>query len=658
MPTCSISKYEGACCPGVIPEAAAAPQLPPRAAAGLRMSLARGLYAPTLQHRMGWQWKGRSLFVGMLLVTAFFTQGEKEVVAGPAFYDNKTKSFHLAYTFTVLPNGSASGAHVGAVVKPSQDEEDILRDLVGRVSVAVSQVTNGRAKISRLYYVDQVKNADLVISVSGIPPSLGWSTPNGIDGRPGYVGMYLQFIQTHPKREAVLAATHALCHYFFGLADEYDRTVFPFGCPIGSGPACLMDNFSEDARGFMGRLCFPSEHKPISGQPPSCIETVDRFFRERGVQTEEVSHVATDKTDPRCVLVASAIGKLRADSREQQGSGKPTVPSEAAAESILHKLVDEANADGTNEVVFSQTALSQVAVQVARNSGREPGEEPEYLDAEVFKQVKDEARRLAPSPSGEKHESERRRRIERKLTSFIGQLPEVQDIRRRKEDIRRRKEVLDIRRRKERKGLTKDQLKELDNQIKELENQLKELENQLKELKILITVFSRQESAGASQKAMDRLTGINSMSAQLDLANAEKIVAELGENRLDEKVVGKRRIVANIDTRLKTFGIPGRTAQVFGLPRSRFITPDPIDEHLTNVPTQGGVFAYSDVRISRFFRLRSAVQSRTDRTGETRVQPRRRAHRCADRSSLGSQIGIRVRDPPPSQQLRISGVAH
>ena len=57
--------------------------------------------------------------------------------------------------------------------------------LVGRVSAVLAQVTDGRGKIGQLDYVDDIKQADLVVSLSGAPASPGWANLRATDGRPG-----------------------------------------------------------------------------------------------------------------------------------------------------------------------------------------------------------------------------------------------------------------------------------------------------------------------------------------------------------------------------------------------------------------------------------------------------------------------------------------
>lgn len=120
------------------------------------------------------------------------------------------------------------------------------------------------------------------------------------------------------------------------------------------------------------------------------------------------------------------------------------------------------------------------------------------------------------------------------------------------------------------------------------------------EQKALVDRLAHAESRTEDEKALDQLVGMST--AQLDYSQrmARWIVTVLDEMeapgtraRLDE--------LGAIENRLKKFSIPGRTAQGFGQRRSRFITPDSVDESYANVSTQGGVFPYSDIRKRGFF---------------------------------------------------------
>src|SRR4051812_14588694 len=86
-----------------------------------------------------------------------------QALAGPARYDKETKSFRFKYTFADLPGGV--GSVEGTPRKPTPEQEKTVQGLVSRVSEVLSLVTAGRAKISSLDFVDDIKNADLVVSL-------------------------------------------------------------------------------------------------------------------------------------------------------------------------------------------------------------------------------------------------------------------------------------------------------------------------------------------------------------------------------------------------------------------------------------------------------------------------------------------------------------
>src|SRR5271166_1029683 len=211
-------------------------------------------------------------FVKMSAIGAWLVGGllYASAVAGPATYDKETKSFRFYYTFT---NAAGSPQDLGAVVKPSAEEEANVNQLVSAVSQILFQATEGRAKIGRLDYVDNAKDADLVISLSPRPASSGVSNLHTIEGNPGHIVLYYQTLLPYIRQDVINTTVHEVGHYVFGLADEYNYGNFPGGCPPDPSlrsPCCLMDNYLTSARNWMGRFCRDGEHNKTATQERSC----------------------------------------------------------------------------------------------------------------------------------------------------------------------------------------------------------------------------------------------------------------------------------------------------------------------------------------------------------------------------------------------------
>ena len=204
--------------------------------------------------------------------------------AGPATYDKQTKSFRLTYTFANLAGAGIGDQVVGAAYKPTAEEEQLVNALVAQVSDVIFKATEGRGKIGRFDFVDDIKNADLVVSKTGKPASSGWATRGAIDNQPGYIVLYYQTLLPFIKQDVVYTGAHELSHYVFGLIDEY---TLPGGCPARGGPGCLMDNYFSSVRGYMGRFCnSPDPHNATQAQQLSCQQIVDKFFSDRGVEKD------------------------------------------------------------------------------------------------------------------------------------------------------------------------------------------------------------------------------------------------------------------------------------------------------------------------------------------------------------------------------------
>ncbi|WP_422924365.1 hypothetical protein [Singulisphaera sp. PoT] len=484
-------------------------------------------------------------------------------LAGPAHYDKDSKSFRFTYTFAVLPGGGGD-PQLGQVQKPTADQEKVVNDLVGRVSLLLSTVTNGRAKIGTLDYVDNIKNADLVVSLTGAPASAGFANLRAIEGQPGQIVLYYQTLVPMISQDVVLTATHELCHYIFGLTDEY---TFPRGCPVRAGSACLMDNYFSSVRGFMGRFCTSADHDSEPAQQASCQDIVDQFFNKLGVEagtpdtTTDATAAASAATDPRTAIVASAIGKVRAQHLENVSNGKKISNLKSFAEKTLKALIEQFNQDNSNPLILSKTGLGQILDSVVSAGQLIPVLQPELLGAKAFALIMQEAKRLGESVKDVKTEGSRLSKIKSGLNSYVQELVKAKRI--------------------DPKAFAPAQQKALIDQV------------------------ARNAARDPSLQTLDRLVGINEISAQLDVAMAQDIITALDELN----VPGTRQrldFVQSLRSKLESaYSIPGRTFSRFGTRRTRIITPDAKPEY-EYVLTQSGVYPYRSIRdrsVVQFSRL-------------------------------------------------------
>jgi hypothetical protein len=475
--------------------------------------------------------------------------------AGPAAYDKATKSFRFRYTFANLPAGVQSV--VGATdVQQTPEQETTVRGLVRLVSDVVYQITQGRARIGSLDYVDDIKDTDLVISLTGNPASPGWSTLKGSDGQPGQMVLYYQTLATTTQQDIVFTATHEMCHYLFGLADEYNYGNFPNGCPPRPGPGCLMDNYRPGMRGFMGKLC-EDEHNSQNTQRKSCKALVDDYFAAHGITGgDKDPNVTPFVPDPRPTVIASAINQTRAVAAAK-AQGRRSGSSLAAglksfAGKTLKTLIDEYNRNNGNKLIFTSQQL-RVAIDLITKAGAVlPIDRPAGLSPENFASLKAEAQRLGGSPEiqGKKSDTSRFSAIRTGLRAFMRQL---------------------------------------------IKTDAGAAGVDTTEQNALIERLARDESRSPDQKKFDRLVSISDIQAELSLVTAENIIRVLDE--MDAPGIPRQlEILGDFRKRFKDLSIPGRTSAGFGLRRTRFITPDPIDPQFSIVLTQGGVVSYKAIR--------------------------------------------------------------
>jgi hypothetical protein len=496
--------------------------------------------------------------LGLVIVGAW-TSGLR---AGPAAYDKATRGFRFSYTFADLPSGQIGSVVGAASRRATPEQEQNVRRFVDQVSELLVAVTEGRAKIAQLDYVDDIKDADLVVSLSGQPRSAGWATRGAIEGRPGQIALYYNTLVPEVRQDVVFTVVHEVMHYVFGLADEYDQAQFPGGCPRSTGPGCLMDNYLSGARGFIGRLCGRGiNHNSQPGQPESCQEIVDRFFTQRGVSKEAV--LATSPTEAaKKTVIATAVAQVRAEAKKEPAKASPTRLRRFAGD-LLQDLIARFNQGNSDKLIFTRDQLAEATRLIADVGASLTAQRPAGLDPTVFERLRTEAQRLAGSDKirGRNSEVLRVSAIRTGLRDFL-------------EALRKQMPV----------GLGPEELPAA-------------------EERTLLEGLAREAAQDPDERVLGELVRRSTAELELNRLIADYVVVALDQLNAPG-IKGRLDQLAELDRKLQGFGIPGRTSTGFGMRRSRFITPDPYldprgvepPENRTLVVTQGGVFPYRDVR--------------------------------------------------------------
>ena len=544
-------------------------------------------------------------FLKLLAIAAWPVGGlfSAPAQAGPATYDKETKSFRLTYTFANLAGAGIGDQVVGAAYKPTAEEEQLVNALVAQVSDVIFKATEGRGKIGRFDFVDDIKNADLVVSKTGKPASSGWATRSAIDNQPGYIVLYYQTLLPFIKQDVVYTGAHELSHYVFGLIDEYTPNL-QGGCPARGGPGCLMDNYFSSVRGYMGRFCNSSDpHNASPAQQLSCQQIVDKFFSDRGVE-KDTSALGAAATDPRDNLVETAIGKVKAKRLEDLAKKKPGASSGTGnlrtfAKKFFTGLIDDFNRNNDNKTIFTPDQINKAIDLIVRAGSVVSAAKPQGLTDTIFNRIKAQAEKLGKEVEHEKTESSRASKIRSQLTSFIS-------------------------------GLVKSNVVKADDFPKD---QQKELVDRL----------TQQAARSTQDKALDRLLGISDVNVQLNRDVASNIVDILDELGAPG-IAARRAVLRQFDEDLKRFSIPGRTSATFGRRRTRFINPDPLDtDRFGYVLTQGGVLPYVLVRDRGFEDFSRLINRERIELVEPRFQ--------TDLLSGAQPLNVRIERPFEGAQL-------
>ena len=501
--------------------------------------------------------------LGLLVANAITAPSQ----AGPARYDPETKSFKFNYTFASLTDGLFGSAAVGTPQKPSPEQDAKVRAIVLRVSDALSKATSGRAKILTLDFVNDVKDADVVISLSGKPERGGWAIPGAIEGRPGQIGLYYETLAAEWMEDSVLTATHEASHYLFGLVDEY---LFPRGCPVANpgGPGCLMDNYLSNGtrHGWYGRYC-QDDHAIDERQTRSCQSIVDEFFRARitdgpsdgtGTLPQESRAAATTKTNNRQAIIdnitRATIGKVRdeVEARNKARKGSGSLTSIGALKEFAGKFLESQLRK--NGVGLPKTDLANLVDGTLRTASTlikvsiPPRFEP--LVNLIARFAEDRANELKTN-SPKDSEPTRKKKIQESLLKFIA-------------DLGSNAPTADS-------APTPEEKRYLDH-VAEL----------------------------AAMKATDEKVNCDVLGATLahirlsreTAANVLDIAGEVGVVGIETRLAA----IGEVDADLRLY-LPGKTASSgFGRRRTIIIDPDPLDPRQDFVITHSGIYRYADLR--------------------------------------------------------------
>ena len=217
--------------------------------------------------------------------------------AGDGPFNPKDRTFSLSYIYRDLPSTqsltSSSEADVlsstGSTL-PNDDQKAQITRFWALVSEKLGVVTGNRGTLGQLTEVHNIASADAVISMTGsVRPTYGgaWAQPLGWNNG-GTLNLYYNDLVNNDTEDVVETVVHELCHYLFGLPDEYslDGTLL---CPQGtSTTCCLMDNYHHR---WNGRLCTGADHNAlapganrltpaIADHSLSCQDIVDNFFKQ------------------------------------------------------------------------------------------------------------------------------------------------------------------------------------------------------------------------------------------------------------------------------------------------------------------------------------------------------------------------------------------
>jgi hypothetical protein len=350
----------------------------------------------------------------------------RALLAGPASYDGKTRSFQVNYTYAVLPSLSPSAGEdqrLGTVEQAEAKQDQEIREIILAAGAEIFLATKQRAQI-KVSYVKDVTQADVVISLSGLSQRMGWATPGAIEGRPGQVGLYYKALVDGPRQDAILTVAHLFSHYLFDLPDEVADDGTSASCPKQDpgGPGCLMDKFLSDSprRGYFGKYCdgdhnvaapLPSTLSRNHSPEKSCGDRLDAFFEDHppsndGSVTDPFIPTPDEPTTGRLrSLVMAAYSYAQSEvSSHNVGTNrrtlKPTDSERSQVKSFAKTYLDEHIPYYTMDLDFrppTTNELEKAAEQVARHvlDKDRVRERPQVFSPGLIKELSNEARTIA-----------------------------------------------------------------------------------------------------------------------------------------------------------------------------------------------------------------------------------------------------------------------
>ena len=277
-------------------------------------------------------------------------------------YDPKTGQFHLSYTYARLPNTSNDAeALLSAEEQRTPELDALVASFYQVISADLGRLTGGRGYLAPPDYTSDVRKADVLISPD-TPFTLsggyrgGWGTLNGFSNNIGQLAIYIQSLKQggYTTEGQRLTVVHELCHYLFGLPDEYGSQACPApGAPGGKG--CLMDNYnSRTWPGFLCNTTSTFRHNPsaVTTKDPniaaekSCQEIVDDFFAKYGVDKNARFSSPTGKdasSDPGSGTISTAAAKSQQLSADLTAQVRDKARSLVEQEKATGQPVDKKN---------------------------------------------------------------------------------------------------------------------------------------------------------------------------------------------------------------------------------------------------------------------------------------------------------------------------
>jgi hypothetical protein len=566
----------------------------------------------------------RATFLATLFMLGFLWESPP-ATAGPAKYDPKTRSFNLTYTYAFLPSFGMSSDQIeslGQLQEATKAQDAKIRAYHKTVSNIIEDVTNQRAKIGSFDYVESIKKADIIISLTGNFQRAGWAVQGAIEGRPGQVGLYYQYLDEQSQQNVAFSMAHEICHYLFGLPDEYDLTGGEAVCPQQNpdSPGCLMDNYFN--RHGYRKMCGDSDHNAdgprfnpmtiVAGTraEDSCQLRIENFFKDHppgpavdnsdGGDAEDVFSTPPSTVTPsdpftgrfRQLVNSAAMAvrdRFKSDNADLiKKKQKPKLPDASKAKTFAQDFFKKQLDELAGDKDFQAPTKDQVAKAVDMVVQQVLGDKlkpPKKFNNDLIAQLRAKARELAgstPRPEGD----------------FLKRLFSDQST-----SLKELKPVID----KVAKGLleflagpvpkallglapTESTSKVLDPETKQFIDQIareavmgpggtSEFANFLEAAKLHIRL-----SLNATQT-------LNSLASDLDLPGPEL----------------RRNALRDLETRLGRFSLPGKPFTGFGFRRTYLVAPHPLDPNLDRIRIDAGDnLQYHDIRnliATHFMRL-------------------------------------------------------